>query len=1054
MRRNKNFSTSCVLCFTETWLNKQIPDRALHLEGFQLLRGDRQRDLSGGKTKGGGVCFYINNAWCSDVKVISEHCSPALEYLFINCKPFYSPREFASFILAAVYIPPSADVHEAQRALAEQILCVERILPDSLVIILEDFNKGNLSQELPKYRQFVKCPTREQNTLDYCYTTVSGAYRAVPRAALGFSDHAMIHLIPSYRQKLKLSKPAVRTSKRWTSEAVEELRTCLDKTDWDMFRAATDSLDDYTDTPWFSPRLRQLRREREAANRANDREGYKGAKYQFSREVEQANTNYKPRAQHAADDLQLAEKPKTFYAKFEIPHPSSTLLTAQASSAALEPHPSPTTLTTFTTVDSTTPPDHPSPSTAFSVTDEEVLKLFRKQNPRKAPGPDGVSPATLRHCAEELAPVFTDIFNISLESCHVPACFKLSTIVPVPKKPRITGLNDYRPVALTSVVMKSFERLVLPHLKSFTSLLDPLQFAYRANRSVDDAINLAFHFILQHLDSPGTYARILFVDFSSAFNTILSALLQDKLSQLKVPDFLMDRRQCVRLGKNVSTTRTINTGSPQGCVLSPLLFSLYTNCCTSSHDSVKLIKFADDTTLIGLISDEDSGDDRRLQESHSPLTPLVLTDSPITTVDSIRFLSTTITQDLKWEPSISSLIKKAQQRMYFLRQLKKAKLPAQMMVQFYTTIIESILNSSITVWYTGATVRDRHRLQRIVRSAEKVIGSSLPSLQDLYVSRTRGRADLDLTVTVSRPGPDCDVSPPGPDCDVSPDLDLTTNFQSSTRDWVETQTEHTVCLRGIGSITESADLTLRHFSTAESKALTARRGAQSRETLQHHGKQSHHASFQHRGEHRPDRATFQHWRAEQASNICGASGDEARVQKSRDVPLTCFQDARGEGPAGRCCSRQKAQTVHSEAPKTTLVPSTLQPRTTPPVPVSNHDTCLGYYDVSGQYDKMFECNNTDHRYCCGTCFLRFCCEYKKDRLNQKACDNYQSPKWVQTAAPSPVPTGDTYDPSLDPTNTAVYITCGIIAFIIVLGVSAKVAYDKATEPPQEMNIHR
>ncbi|KAK7929774.1 hypothetical protein WMY93_006169 [Mugilogobius chulae] len=57
--------------------------------------------------------------------------------------------------------------------------------------------------------------------------------------------------------------------------------------------------------------------------------------------------------------------------------------------------------------------------------------------------------------------------------------------------------------------------------------------------------------------------------------------------------------------------------------------------------------------------------------------------------------------------------------MYFLRQLKKAKLPVQMMVQFYTAIIESILTSSITVWYAGATVRDRHRLQRIVRSAEK-----------------------------------------------------------------------------------------------------------------------------------------------------------------------------------------------------------------------------------------------------------------------------------------------------------------------------------------------
>ena len=145
---------------------------------------------------------------------------------------------------------------------------------------------------------------------------------------------------------------------------------------------------------------------------------------------------------------------------------------------------------------------------------------------------------------------------------------------------------------MTSVVMKSFERLVLSHLKTITDpLLDPLQFTYRASRSVDDAVNMALHFILQHLDSAGTYARILFVDFSSTFNTIILALLQDKLSQLHMPDstcgwitnFLSDRKQHVKLDKLVSDSQTISTGSPQDCVLSPLLFSLYTNSCTTSH---------------------------------------------------------------------------------------------------------------------------------------------------------------------------------------------------------------------------------------------------------------------------------------------------------------------------------------------------------------------------------------------------------------------------------------------------------------------------------------
>ncbi len=122
---------------------------------------------------------------------------------------------------------------------------------------------------------------------------------------------------------------------------------------------------------------------------------------------------------------------------------------------------------------------------------------------------------------------------------------------------------------------------------------------------------MGLHYILQHLDKSGTYVRILFVDFSSAFNTIIPTLLQTKLTQLSVPSsicqwitsFLTDRQQLVRLGKVMSYSRSTNTGAPQGCVLSPLLFSLYSNDCASKDPSVKLLKFADDTTLIGLIQD-------------------------------------------------------------------------------------------------------------------------------------------------------------------------------------------------------------------------------------------------------------------------------------------------------------------------------------------------------------------------------------------------------------------------------------------------------------------
>ena len=406
-----------------------------------------------------------------------------------------------------------------------------------------------------------------------------------------------------------------------------------------------------------------------------------------------------------------------------------------------------------------------------------MKQLLRSQNPRKAPGPDSVSPSALKYCADQLSPVFTNIFNASLELCRVPACFKASTIIPVPKKAKVTGLNDYRPVALTSVVMKVLERLVLAHLKNITDpVLDQLQFAYRANRSTEDAVNMALHHVLQHLDTTGNYARILFVDFSSAFNTILPSTLEHQLSLLQVPastcrwitDFLTNRSQRVKLGKNISGSRSTSTGSPQGCVLSPLLFSLYTNTCVSLHPSVKLLKFADDTTLVGLIpKDEDESAYRseieRLRSwcssnnlelnaqktvemvvdfrtTADPPPPIMLGGTPVDRVKSFKFLGITISQDLKWELNIMALLKKAQQRLYFLRQLRKFRLSRTMMTQFYTAIIESILTHSIITWFPAATVKDLAKLQRVIRAAERVIGRPLPSLKSLHDSRALRRA--------------------------------------------------------------------------------------------------------------------------------------------------------------------------------------------------------------------------------------------------------------------------------------------------------------------------
>ncbi|KAK3542898.1 hypothetical protein QTP70_006320 [Hemibagrus guttatus] len=281
----------------------------------------------------------------------------------------------------------------------------------------------------------------------------------------------------------------------------------------------------------------------------------------------------------------------------------------------------------------------------------------------------------------------------------------------------------------------------------------------------------------------GTYVRLL--DFSSAFNTIIPTLLWTKLTQLSVPSsigqwitsFLTDRQQLVKLGNFMSNSRTTSTGAPQGCVLSPLLFSLYTNDCTSTDPSVRLLKFADDTTVIGLIQDGDESAYRQEVEQlaawcslnnlelntlktvemivdfrrNTPALPsLTIMNSTVTTVESFRFLGTNISQDLKWDTHIDSIVKKSQQRLYFLRQLRKFNLPQELLTQFYSAVIESVLCTSITVWFGSDTKSDIRRLQRTVRTAERIIGAPLPTLQELYTSRVRKRAQK-ITLDPSHP---------------------------------------------------------------------------------------------------------------------------------------------------------------------------------------------------------------------------------------------------------------------------------------------------------------
>lgn len=133
------------------------------------------------------------------------------------------------------------------------------------------------------------------------------------------------------------------------------------------------------------------------------------------------------------------------------------------------------------------------------------------------------------------------------------------------------------------------------------------------NHSIKDAIAHLHSAALSHLDSrKSNYVKILFVDYSSSFNGIIplyspiSCWSQDR-SQIIcqcISNFLIYRSQTVQLGKHASSSLTLGTGAPKGCVLRPLPYSLYTYDCMATYNSTTIIKFANDTVKVGLISDD------------------------------------------------------------------------------------------------------------------------------------------------------------------------------------------------------------------------------------------------------------------------------------------------------------------------------------------------------------------------------------------------------------------------------------------------------------------
>ena len=699
-------------------------------------------------------------------------------------------------ILHTVYYPSSSVVKEDVRKIHDVIETLERGNPQATIIALGDFNSSHI--HLPHFYQQVSCTTRRDKILDKCYVNIKNSYKSAKLPGLGNSDHNCVFLLPTYKHKAVTSKPVTVIKRIWSDDNMRMLLSCLDDTDWSELLSSEDintvtdvfveylnfSIDECIPTrqvklpgnckSWITPKIIWLIGKRHNAHNISS-EAYSRLKAQVQREIRKAKHRYAADIESkmlnssrvAWSNLKSILKLKnhvpgcsldanvlnTFFNRFDKPHVFPALPALDVS------------------------------FDEFSV--EEVYATLCGVNVTKSQGPDMIPARLLKSGAQTLAEPLTTIFNLSLQHGIMPEIWKTAIIKPVPKCAGAAGPKDFRPIALTSVIGKCLERLVMKRLAP--KLNDPSQFAYQPNKSTEDALISVIDTVTDHLDRNAKNSiRALFIDFSSAFNTINPATMIRKLQEHDVHpniinwiyDFLTNRKQRVQTTLNTSASINTSTGSPQGCVISPLLFSLYVADMPISNTNIRLVKYADDTVIIELVPSDRSSKLQAVANSisqwchhndlvlnakktkemiicnarDSPSQPVLLIDnSEIEQVDHFTYLGTVLTSKLDFKENTIKTTKKARKRLHIIAKLYHLGVNEKLIETCYKSFIESILTYHLVVVYQHMSAESKRQTRSVIRTAEYLSGDlGFTSLSELYQSRLKTKS-LRMVATANDP---------------------------------------------------------------------------------------------------------------------------------------------------------------------------------------------------------------------------------------------------------------------------------------------------------------
>ena len=252
------------------------------------------------------------------------------------------------------------------------------------------------------------------------------------------------------------------------------------------------------------------------------------------------------------------------------------------------------------------------PLKQFTCASQKEVKTIIMKSPNKSCELDPVPTWLLKSCVDELLPIITAIINTSLKNSHVPRAFKCARIRPLLKKSGLDPdiLKNYRPVSNLPFISKVLEKAVdaqLEHHLVTNELHEGFQSAYRRSHSTETALLKVQNDILEALDK-GLVTVLIMLDLSAAFDTIDHQTLLDRFEHLFgvtgqalewISSYLRDRYQVVAIDDELSQPVLLQHGVPQGSVLGPKKYTMYTKPLGDliQHHGLKYHFYADDTQL-------------------------------------------------------------------------------------------------------------------------------------------------------------------------------------------------------------------------------------------------------------------------------------------------------------------------------------------------------------------------------------------------------------------------------------------------------------------------